>query len=201
MSQDDRRAGASGITRIPRGRASVRVASTPVRDGPGRGRATWPTTGSVGRGLPGRPAGQARPGRGPGRYRQDGAGQVGGRLHGCPADPAAVLRGARRVKGPLRVELQKAAAADPGGKGERGRRAARPPDGSRSRRTSSPRSSSSPARCSRRSGPPSRWCCWSTRSTGVELETEALLLEILSEYQVSIPELGTVRASRSPWCS
>src|SRR5450432_3819752 len=27
----------------------------------------------------------------------------------------------------------------------------------------------------------------------VELETEALLLEILSEYQVSIPELGTVR--------
>ncbi len=28
----------------------------------------------------------------------------------------------------------------------------------------------------------------------VELETEALMLEILSEYQVSIPELGTVRA-------
>jgi MoxR-like ATPase len=32
----------------------------------------------------------------------------------------------------------------------------------------------------------------------VELETEALLLEILSEYQVSIPELGTVRAARVP---
>src|SRR6516164_5907279 len=32
----------------------------------------------------------------------------------------------------------------------------------------------------------------------VELETEALLLEILSEYQVSIPELGTVRASQLP---
>jgi MoxR-like ATPase len=32
----------------------------------------------------------------------------------------------------------------------------------------------------------------------VELETEALLLEILSEYQVSIPELGTVRATRLP---
>jgi MoxR-like ATPase len=32
----------------------------------------------------------------------------------------------------------------------------------------------------------------------VELETEALLLEILSEYQVSIPELGTVRATRVP---
>ncbi len=32
----------------------------------------------------------------------------------------------------------------------------------------------------------------------VELETEALLLEILSEYQVSIPELGTVRARQIP---
>jgi MoxR-like ATPase len=32
----------------------------------------------------------------------------------------------------------------------------------------------------------------------VELETEALLLEVLSEYQVSIPELGTVRAEQIP---
>ncbi|MFI5036437.1 MAG: AAA family ATPase [Acidimicrobiales bacterium] len=32
----------------------------------------------------------------------------------------------------------------------------------------------------------------------VELETEALLLEILSEYQVSIPELGTMRAHQIP---
>jgi MoxR-like ATPase len=32
----------------------------------------------------------------------------------------------------------------------------------------------------------------------VELETEALLLEVLSEYQVSIPELGTVQADRIP---
>ena len=32
----------------------------------------------------------------------------------------------------------------------------------------------------------------------VELETEALLLEILSEYQVSIPEMGTVRAHQIP---
>jgi MoxR-like ATPase len=32
----------------------------------------------------------------------------------------------------------------------------------------------------------------------VELETEALLLEVLSEYQVSIPELGTVSADRIP---
>jgi len=32
----------------------------------------------------------------------------------------------------------------------------------------------------------------------VELETEALLLEILSDYQVSIPELGTVSATQIP---
>ena len=32
----------------------------------------------------------------------------------------------------------------------------------------------------------------------VELETEALMLEILSEYQVSIPELGTVKAKQIP---
>ena len=32
----------------------------------------------------------------------------------------------------------------------------------------------------------------------VEVETEALLLEILSEYQVSIPELGTITAQQIP---
>jgi len=32
----------------------------------------------------------------------------------------------------------------------------------------------------------------------LDVETEALLLEVLSDYQVSIPELGTVRARRTP---
>src|SRR4028119_1877337 len=32
----------------------------------------------------------------------------------------------------------------------------------------------------------------------VEVETEALLLEILSDYQVSIPELGTIEATQIP---
>jgi MoxR-like ATPase len=32
----------------------------------------------------------------------------------------------------------------------------------------------------------------------VEIETEALLLEILSDFQVSIPELGTVTAATTP---
>lgn len=32
----------------------------------------------------------------------------------------------------------------------------------------------------------------------LDIETEALLLEVLSEYQVSIPELGTLRARTTP---
>ena len=32
----------------------------------------------------------------------------------------------------------------------------------------------------------------------VEVETEALLLEVLSEYQVSVPEMGTIRATQVP---
>ncbi|MCH7586038.1 MAG: MoxR family ATPase, partial [Acidobacteria bacterium] len=32
----------------------------------------------------------------------------------------------------------------------------------------------------------------------VEMETEALMLEVLSEFQVSIPELGTIEASSRP---
>ena len=32
----------------------------------------------------------------------------------------------------------------------------------------------------------------------VEVETEALLLEVLSDYQVSVPEMGTVRATQNP---
>jgi MoxR-like ATPase len=33
----------------------------------------------------------------------------------------------------------------------------------------------------------------------VEVETEALLLEVLSDWQVSVPELGTIRASTQPF--
>ncbi len=33
----------------------------------------------------------------------------------------------------------------------------------------------------------------------VEVETEALLLEVLSDWQVSIPELGTIRTTRPPF--
>jgi MoxR-like ATPase len=33
----------------------------------------------------------------------------------------------------------------------------------------------------------------------VEVETEALLLEVLSDWQVSVPELGTIQATRRPF--
>src|ERR671939_206457 len=33
----------------------------------------------------------------------------------------------------------------------------------------------------------------------VEVETEALLLEVLSDFQVSIPELGTITGTRRPF--
>src|SRR5215210_3502832 len=65
--------------------------------------------------LPGRAAGQARARRGPGRGRQDGAGQGAREVPGPPARAPAVLRGARRGQGALRVELPQAAPAHPGG--------------------------------------------------------------------------------------
>ena len=46
--------------------------------------------------------------------------------------------------------------------------------------------------------PKIRSFCSSTRSTGSRSETEALLLEILSDYQVSVPELGTITATQIP---
>ena len=128
---------------------------------------------------------------GPAGHGQDRAGQVGGPAHREPAHPPPVLRGPRRVQGALRVELQEAAAADPG-------RLPAPDAGSSSRRTSSPRSSSSPARLLEAIRSPEPVVLLIDEVDRVELETEALLLEILSEYQVSIPELGTVRATQIP---
>ena len=102
-----------GSPRVPGGRRP------PVRlhrrrpPGPGRGGLPGRRRDRRG-GLPGRPPGQAGPGRGSGRHRQDRAGQVGGPPDRQPAHPSPVLRGPRRVQGPLRVELQEAAAAHPG---------------------------------------------------------------------------------------
>jgi MoxR-like ATPase len=87
----------------------------------------------------------------------------------------------------LRIQAQRV------GEAGRARRSGRT-----SRRTSSPRSSSSPARCSKPSGPTEPVVLLIDEVDRVEVETEALLLEILSDYQVSIPELGTVVATQIP---
>ena len=118
-----------------------------------------------------------------------------GRDVGRPPHPAAVLRGPGRVQGLYEWNYKKqllriqAAAGRRGGQG-------RP--GPTSRRTSSRRRSCSPAPCSRPSGPTEPVVLLIDEVDRVEVETEALLLEILSDYQVSIPELGTVQRHPDP---
>ena len=104
------------------------------------------------------------------------------------ADPAAVLRGARREPGALRVGPPEAAPARAGGRGARGATSA----------TSTTSASCSSGRC----------CARSARAEGAVLlideidrsdsEFEAFLLEFLSDFQITIPELGTLRAARPP---
>ena len=120
--------------------------------------------------------------------------------------PPAVLRGARRGQGALRVGVRQAAAlhADPQGQDRRGdrRRDAR----CARRSTASPRrtTSSSPTASSCRA----RCCADHVRRAASVLlideidksdtEFEAFLLEVLSDFPVSVPELGTLRAKHIP---
>ena len=89
------------------------------------------------------------------------------------------------------MELQEAAAAHPG-------RPRSPTAGTTSTTTSSARSSCSlgPLLEAIRASEPVVLLI--DEVDRVEIETEALLLEILSDYQVSIPELGTVVATQIP---
>ena len=54
------------------------------------------------------------------------------------------------------------------------------------------------ARSSKRSAVPRHRCCSSTKST-VPTGVRAYLLELLSDFQMSIPEMGTVRAVSRRW--
>ena len=68
------------------------------------------------------------------------------------------------------------------------------------RRRSSARRSCSSGRCSARSAPgQAAGAARSTRSTARDEEFEAFLLEVLSDFQVTIPELGTSRATHEPY--
>ena len=51
------------------------------------------------------------------------------------------------------------------------------------------------ARVDRRRGRP---CCSSTRSTARTRSSRRILLEILSDFQVTVPEIGTIRAEQPP---
>ena len=162
----------------PSARRSRRSTTWPTRASPAS--STWPT------------GWQADPRRGPGRHRQDPAGQVGGRDDRRPADPPPVLRGPRRVQGALRVELQEAAAAHPGRARRRQRRGRTVEDDIFSDEFLLTR----PLLEAIRADEPVVLLI--DEVDRVEVETEALLLEILSDYQVSIPELGTVEAKQIP---
>ena len=129
---------------------------------------------------------------GPAGTGKTAAGQVGGRDDRRPPDPPAVLRGPRRVQGAVRVELQEAAAAHPG----RARATARPGTTIEDDIFSEEFLLTRPLLEAIRADEPVVLLI--DEVDRVEVETEALLLEILSDYQVSIPELGTVAATQIP---
>ena len=70
--------------------------------------------------------------------------------------------------------------------------------GPSSRRTSSPSRSCSPGRCSRAIRADEPVVLLIDEIDRVEVEAEALMLEVLADFQVTIPELGTITATRRP---
>ena len=108
------------------------------------------------------------------------------------ADPAPVLRGHRRVAGALRVGLLAPAALRAGAPGRRARRR------TRACRSSTGRSSCSSDRCSRRSAPAREAVLLIDELDRADDEFEAFLLEVLSDFSVTVPELGTIGATAPP---
>ena len=73
--------------------------------------------------------------------------------------------------------------------------------GRSSKRTSSPRSSCWPGRCWRRSGLPSRWCSWSTRSTGSSSRPRPCCSRSSPSTRCRFPSSGPCGPPRYPWSS
>ena len=142
--------------------------------------------------VPGRPDGPADPARGRARGRQDRGGQGAGQRAGHAADPAAVLRGADRRRGAVRVELPAPAAGHPAGRGPRRDAARRRPvqRGLPAGPAAAGRAATIPAR-----GPAVLLIDEVDRGDD---EFEAFLFELLAESAVTIPELGTRRAALPP---
>ena len=102
------------------------------------------------------------------------------------ADPHAVLRGARRQFG-ARMSGTTSASSSPS---RRAKDRARVPK--RSRRGSSPKTICSSVRCWRRSGAKNPPVLLIDEVDRADEEFEAFLLELLSDFQITIPEFGTI---------
>ena len=177
-----------------------RVVSTPVAGAgePSPGQGSPGGSGLSGRRphrpgrLPGRPARQAGPGRRSGRRRQDRARQAAGRGH----------RGRRLIRLQCYEGLDEAKALYEWNYKKQLLRIQADRD-TRLGRTSRTTSSAEDFLLARplleaiRSDEPVVLLI--DEVDRVEVETEALLLEILSDFQVSIPELGTVVAPQPPF--
>ena len=109
------------------------------------------------------------------------------------AGPAAVLRGPRRGAGALRVELQEAAAAHPGLAAATTVAGTETHDDIFTEEFLLTR----PLLTAIRREEPTVLLIDEVDKTDVEVE--GLLLEVLSDFQVTIPELGTVAAVRRPF--
>ena len=129
---------------------------------------------------------------GPAGRRQDRAGQGCLPRHRRRPGPAAVLRGARRGPRALRVELQEAAAPHPGLHGD---------DQTWSETHDDIFTDefllTRPLLTAIRRDQPTVLLIDEVDKTDVEVE--GLLLEVLSDFQVTIPELGTLAAVRRPY--
>ena len=136
------------------------------------------------RDLPVAVAGQAAAARGRGRRRQDRGGQGAVDAARPRPDPAAVLRGHRRVAGPVRVELL--AAADRGARDGRVATA----DAHVEDLFGAEFLVERPLLAAIKAG--SRAVLLVDELDRADDEFEAFLLEILSEFAVTIPEVGRI---------
>ena len=113
---------------------------------------------------------------------------------GTPPDPPPVLRGPRRQHGRLRVELPAPDARDPAARGaRRGRAGDRP----RHLRVRLPHPPAAPPGARGRPTA-SRPVLLIDEIDRADEEFEAYLLEILSDFQVTVPEIGTITAETPP---
>ena len=109
---------------------------------------------------------------------------------------APVLRGPGRGKGPLRVELPQAAAADPGGGLRRGRGRTGSWERTRGDIFGEEFLLTRPLMEAISSDEPVVLLIDEIDKT--DQEFEAMLLEVLSDFQISIPELGVIEARTRP---